>query len=414
MAEPEKQQKRPRRKRTVARWGIAIAVVAILAYGGVLFWRYVNAYESTDDAQIDGHINSISARVTGHVVDVRAEDEQFVRAGDVLVVLDPKDYQVAVAQAEADLADAEAALETSLTNVPIVSVDTASQLKTARSSRADAEAALLGAERQLAAARARLASAQAQVREGEASLKKANDDVARYKLLIAKNEIPQQQYDTAMSAADAAQASVDARKAAVNEAEQNIVVAQASIDQANQRIAQADASIDTANTAPQQVKVSESRAKEAAAQVAQRRALLDQAKLNLSYCTITAPVTGIVGKKTVELGQNITAGQQMMAVVPLDDIWITANFKETQLGRMKPKQRVRVSVDAFDRTYTGKIVAVGGASGSKFSAIPPENATGNYVKVVQRIPVRINLDPGQNNDHQLRPGMSVDPKVYIE
>jgi len=414
MAEPEKQPLRPRRKRRLARWGIAIAVLVVIGYGGVLLWRYMNSYESTDDAQVDGHINAISARVTGHVIDIRAEDEQFVKAGDVLVVLDPKDYQVAVAKAEADLADAEAALETSRTNVPIVTVDTASQLKTATSSRADAEAARLGAERQLTAARARLASAQAQVREAQANLKKAADDVARYKLLIAKNEIPQQQYDTAVSVADAAQAAVDARKAAVNEAEQNIVVAQTSIDQANQRIAQTDATIEAANTAPQQVKVSQSRAQEAAAQVAQRRALLEQARLNLSYCTITAPVTGIVGKKTVELGQNITPGQQMMAVVPLNDIWVTANFKETQLVRMKPGQRVQVKVDAFDRTYTGKIVAVGGASGSRFSVIPPENATGNYVKVVQRIPVRINLDPGQNSDNRLRPGMSVDPKVYLE
>ena len=414
MAEPEKQLLPPRRKRSLARWAILIVLLGVIAYGGLLLWRYVNTYESTDDAQIDGHINSISARVTGQVIDIRAEDEQFVNAGDVLVRLDPKDYQVAVVKAEADLADAEAALETSRTNVPIVSVDTASQLKTARSSRADADAALLGAQRQLTASRARLESAQAQVREAEANLKKATDDVARYKLLIPKNEIPQQQYDTAVSVADAAQAAVDARKAAVREAEQNIVVAQTLIDQANQRIAQTDASIDAANTAPQQVKVSQSRAQEAAAQVAQRRALLDQAKLNLSYCTITAPVTGIVGKKTVELGQNVTPGQQMMAVVPLDDIWVTANFKETQLARMKPGQRVRVSVDAFDRTYTGKIVAVGGASGSRFSVIPPENATGNYVKVVQRIPVRINLDPGQNNDRRLRPGMSVDPKVYLE
>jgi membrane fusion protein, multidrug efflux system len=414
MAEQEKQPAPLRRKRSLARRAIAIAAIAAIAYGGFLLWRYVNSYESTDDAQIDGHIDSISARVTGHVIDVRAEDEQFVHAGDILVMLDPKDYEVAVEKAEADLADAEAALETARTNVPIVSVDTASQVKTARSTRADAEAARLGAERQLTAARARLTSAEAQVREAEAYLKKANDDVARYKLLIAKNEIPQQQYDTAVSVANANQATVDARKAAGNEAEQNIVVAQTSIDQANQRISQADASIDAANTAPQQVKASRSRAQEAAAQVAQRRALLDQAKLNLSYCTIKSPVTGIVGKKTVELGQNVTPGEQMMAVVPLDDIWVTANFKETQLGRMKPDQRVRVKVDAFDRTYTGKIMAVGGASGSRFSVIPPENATGNYVKVVQRIPVRINLDPGQNNDHLLRPGMSVDPKVYLE
>jgi len=414
MAELAKQTLVPRRKHRWLRWVIVLIVFAAVALGGVSLWRYFNTYETTDDAQIDGHINAISGRISGNVIDIRAEDEQFVNAGDVLVRLDPKDYEVALEKAEADLRDAEAALESSRTDVPITSVNTASQLKTAKSSRDDATAFLAGSQRQLTAAQARLESAQALVREAEANYQKASDDQKRYKLLVDKNEIPRQQYDTAASTAAAAQADVDARRAAVREAEQNIVVAQTAIDQANQRIAQADAAVQAANTAPQQVAVSEARAKSALAQVAQRKALVDQAKLNLSYCTIVAPVTGIVGKKTVELGQNITPGQQLMAVVPLDDIWVTANFKETQLTHMKPGQKVRVEVDAYGRTYTGKIVAVGGASGSRFSVIPPENATGNYVKVVQRIPVRINLDAGQNSDHQLRPGMSVDPKVFLE
>jgi membrane fusion protein (multidrug efflux system) len=252
------------------------------------------------------------------------------------------------------------------------------------------------------------------VREAEANLTKDNDDVKRYKLLVDKDEIPRQVYDTAVSTAAAGQATLDARRASVREAEQNIVVAQTAIEQARTRIVQADASIESAQTAPRQVAASETRAKSALAQVAQRRALLDQAKLNLSYCTIVAPVTGIVGKKTVELGQNLSPGEELMAVVPLDDVWITANFKETQLSRMTAGQRVKFSVDASGKEYTGKVYAIGGASGSRFSLLPPENATGNYVKVVQRVPVRINLDPGQNSDHRLRPGLSVDPKVYVE
>jgi membrane fusion protein (multidrug efflux system) len=377
-------------------------------------WKYVNAYETTDDAQIDGHVNAVSGRITGNVIDVRAEDEQYVNAGDVLVRLDPRDYEVALAKAQADLGDAEAALEGSRIDVPITTTNTASQLKAATSSRVDATAFVLGSQRQLIAARARLDAAQAQVREAEANDKKTSDDVTRYQLLVDKKEIPRQQYDTAVSAAAAAQAALDARRASVREAEQNVAVAQSAVDQADQRVTQADASIESAMTAPRQVAVSEARAKSALAQVAQKKALVEQARLNLGYCTIIAPVTGIVGKKTVELGQNITPGQQLMAVVPLDDIWVTANFKETQLSRMKPGQRVRVTVDADGRTYTGKIVAVGGASGSRFSVLPPENATGNYVKVVQRIPVRIDLDAGQNGDHRLRPGMSVGPKVYVE
>jgi len=249
--------------------------------------------------------------------------------------------------------------------------------------------------------------------EAEANYQKAKDDVARYKQLVDKDEISRQVYDTAVSAAAAAKATVDARKAAVAEAEQNMNVATASVEQANQRIAQAEANVQTALTAPQQVAVTEARVKSALAAVAERRALLDQARLNLSYTTIVAPVTGIVGKKTVEVGQNISPGQQLMAVVPLDDIWVTANFKETQLRRMKPGQTVRFGVDAYSHEYTGKLTGVAGASGSRFSLLPPENATGNYVKVVQRIPGRIDIDPGQNEDHRLRPGMSVDPRVYV-
>lgn len=403
-----------RKSNRIVRYFVVFAVVLALCAGGYYLWKYVNTYETTDDAQIDGHIDAVSGRIAGNVTDIRAEDEQFVNAGDVLVRLDPRDYEVALAKAEADLRDAEAALESSRIDIPITTTNTSSQLKTSRASRADAGAFVLGAQRQLTAAQARLETAQAQVREAEANYKKTSDDVTRYKLLVEKNEIPRQQYETAVSAAAADLAALDGRRAGVREAEQNIVVAQSAVEQANQRITQADAQIESALTAPDQVRVTQAREKSASAQVAQKRAVIEQAKLNLSYCTIVAPATGIVGKKTVELGQNISPGQQLMAVVPLDDIWVTANFKETQLSRMQPGQRVRIEVDAYGRTYTGKVIAVGGASGSRFSVLPPENATGNYVKVVQRIPVRINLDAGQNGDRRLRPGMSVDPKVYFE
>jgi membrane fusion protein (multidrug efflux system) len=408
--------KRPlpgRPKRSAARIIVPL-VILILLVAGYFIWKHLNAYESTDDAQIDGHINSISARISGHVLDVLTDDEKWVNAGDVLVRIDPKDYEVAVAKAEADLSDAEAALEGSRTDIPITSINTASQLKTAHSGRADADAGLSGSQKQLNASRARLETAQAQVREAEANYKNASDDVARYKQLVGKDEISRQQYDTSVAAAAAAKATLDARRAAVIEAEQNISVAQSAVEQADTRITQAEATVQAARTAPQQVAVSKSRAASAQAQVAQKKALLDQAKLNLSYCTIVAPVSGIVGKKTVETGQNISPGEQLMAVVPLDDIWVTADFKETQLRRIKPGQVVKFDVDAYHREYRGKVAGVGGASGSRFSLLPPENATGNYVKVVQRIPVRINLDPGQNDDHRLRPGMSVDPKVYVE
>jgi membrane fusion protein (multidrug efflux system) len=412
--EPAKETRVPRKSRKRGRIVIAVLLVAVLAVAGFFLWRYLNTYETTDDAEVDGHIDAISARISGNIVDVLAEDEQIVKAGDVLVRIDPRDYQVALAKAEADLADAEAALETSRIDIPITSTNTSSQLKSATSGRADATAFHRGTQDQLNAAQARLETAAAQVREAQANLTKASDDVRRYKLLVDKDEIPRQTYDTAVDTAAAAQATLDARKSAVGEAEQNVVAAQSAVDSAKQRISQADATVESALTAPQQVQVSESRAKSALAQVAQRKALVEQAKLNLSYCTIVAPATGIVGKKTVELGENVSPGEQLMAVVPLDDVWIIANFKETQLSRMKAGQRVKFTVDAYSKEYQGTILEIGGASGSRFSLLPPENATGNYVKVVQRIPVRINLDPGQNSDHRLRPGLSVNPKVYLQ
>jgi membrane fusion protein (multidrug efflux system) len=404
-------RRRPGRRRT--RIFVVIALVIVLAVGGYLLWQYLSSYESTDDAQIDGHINAISARISGHLSEVLVEDSQIVKAGDVLVKIDPRDYEVAVSQAQANLADAAASLENARTDLPIVSTNTESQLQTARSSRADANAGLLSAERQFEAAQARLQTTEAQVNEAQANYKKAADDAARYKLLVDKDEISRQTYDQAVQTADAAKATVAAQNAAVLEARHNAGVAEAAIQQAQAKIPQADASIQSALTRPQQVSQSESRAKSAAAKVAEFQAQLDQAKLNLSYTIIVAPVSGIVGKKTAEIGQNVSPGEQLMAVVPLDDVWVTANFKETQLRKMKPGQKVKFSVDAYDHEYTGHVTGIGGASGSRYSLLPPENATGNYVKVVQRIPVRIDLEPNENKDHRLRPGMSVDPKVYL-
>jgi membrane fusion protein (multidrug efflux system) len=393
---------------------VFVIALAAVAAGSFYAWKYFSTYEDTDDAQIDGHINAISARINGYVLDVPVDNERYVKAGDVLARIDPKDFNVALASARADLAAAEAAFLSSRTDVPITSTTTNSQLKNARSGRVDAEAALLGAQRQLSAAQARLITAQAQVREAQSTYKNTVDDVARYKLLVTKNEIPRQRYDTTVSVSDTARATVDARQAAVAEAEQNVRVAQAAIDQANARIAQADAAIESALTAPEQVAVSQARAKNAEALVAQKRAIVEQAQLNLSYCTIVAPVSGIIQKKSVEIGSNVSPGQELMAVVPLDDIWVTADFKEAQLRHMKPGQRVKFSVDAYGREYTGRVTGIGGASGSLLSLLPPENATGNFVKVVQRLPVRIDIDPNQNDDHRLRPGMSVEPKVYVQ
>lgn len=403
-----------RRPRKLLRALAFLSLLVAVAIGSLFAWRFFSSYESTDDAQVDGHINDISSRIHGYVLEVLVDNERFVKAGDVLARIDPQDYQVALAQAEADLAAAEASAQGFRTNVPITSVATASQLTSARSGKVDAIAALAGAERQLSAVRSRLATVRATVREAEATYKKISDDVVRYKLLVDKDEISQQIYDNALNSANSANATVEARRAGVTEAEDNVRVAQAAVDQASARIAQADASIQAALTAPEQVAVSQARAKTSEAEVLQKRAALAQARLNLSYCTIVAPVSGFVEKKNVEVGSNVTPGQELMALVPVDDIWVTADFKETQLRHIKAGQRVIFGVDAYGREYKGRVAAIGGASGSRLSLLPPENATGNFVKVVQRLPVRIEIDPGQNNDHWLRPGMSVEPKVYVQ
>jgi membrane fusion protein (multidrug efflux system) len=391
-----------------------IIVVLVLISGGYLFWLHLSKFESTDDAQVDGQLYAISSRINGHVIEVKVDDETPVKAGDVLVVLDPKDYEVSVAKARADLADAVATYQSSRTDVPITSVNTRSTLTNANSARLDASAGVSGAERQMGAARARLSTAQANVRVAQANFIKAAQDVERYKLLVSKDEISKQQYDQAVAAMDAARATVDSQNAVVNEATQNIQVAEKNVEQAQARVEQADAQIQSALTGPQQVKATEAKAQSAAAKVEQQKALLDQAELNLKYTTIIAPVDGIVGKKNVAEGQNVAAGQELMAVVPVEGLWITANFKETQLEKMRVGQPVKITVDAYNRDYTGKVQRISGASGARFSLLPPENATGNYVKVVQRIPVRIALDPGQDSDHLLRQGMSVTPRVQLQ
>jgi len=404
-----KPTRRPRRR--LLRFLVPIVILAVLVTAGYKLWKYFGTYESTDDAQVDGNIDPISARITGHITDVLVEDAQVVKAGDILVKIDPRDYEVAVAQAAANLADAEASLESSRINVPIVTTNTASTLETARSSRDEADAGLANARKQLEAAQARLENAQAQVIQAEADYKKAADDAERYRRLVLKDEIAQQTYDQTAQTAAAARATIDARKASVNEARQNIAAAEATIRQAEARIPPANASIKSALTRPQQIAQTQANAKAAAARVAQQRAALDQAKLNLSYTIIRAPAAGIIGKKTGQVGQNASPGESLMALVPLEDLWVTANFKETQLQHMKPGQRVIFTVDAYDHKYNGHVTGIGGASGSRFSLLPPENATGNYVKVVQRIPVRIDLEPGENKGHLLRPGMSVNPTV---
>jgi membrane fusion protein, multidrug efflux system len=382
------------------RRNIFILVIALVVLiGGVFLWRYLSSYESTDDAQVDVHLYPVSARISGYVIAVNVDDNQWVEKGKVLVEIDPKDYQVAVAQARANLANSEATAQSLNITVPITTVNTSSQLSFTSSDIESAKAGIASAVKQLAAAHY-------QVVQAQATDVKAQDDLQRYKLLVDKKEVADQIYDQALAAARAS-------TAAVAGAEATEAAAKQAVEQANSRLAQAQANYQYAETAPQQVSSTKARARAAIADVEQRRALLEQAELNLQYTKIIAPVSGVVNK-TVVVGLNVQPGQQMLTVVPLEDVWITANFKETQLRHMRVGQKAKIHVDSSGRTFYGHVDSLAGATGPLFSLLPPENATGNYVKIVQRLPVKIVLEPGENRDHQLRPGMNVVPDVYLK
>lgn len=374
--------------------GIIVALT-----GGFFVWRYFASYEDTDDAEIDGHLNPISARVSGHVLKLLIEDNQYVAAGAPLVQIDPKDYQVALDHAKADYEDAVAQANAAKVNVPITSVNTGSQISTAA-------AGVANAKQGIAAARQQYAAAKAEMAEAEANNIKAQEDQLRYKQLVDKEEISRQLYDQAVAAASADAAAVEAARASAAAAEQKVAQAQSQLEQA-------EAEARAAATGPQQVAAIRSRYESAIAEVDIKKAALDQAQLNLSYTLIVAPVNGVVTNRTVEVGENVSVGQEMMRLINLDDIWVTANFKETQLKYMRVGQPVTIHVDTNGKDYKGHVQSIAGASGAITSLLPPENATGNYVKVVQRIPVKITFDPGETREHVLRPGMSVEPKVWL-
>jgi membrane fusion protein (multidrug efflux system) len=378
---------------------IAIVVAAIIALG---VWWHSTFSEDTDDAQVNGHLIQVSSRIAGQVLKVDLEENQVVKAGDPIAELDPRDYQVAVENAEAALASARANADAARVAVPITTINTGSNLRSAGADLSGSHATVAQAEQQLAAAHALVAQA-------KANAVKAQADLERYKPLVEKDVISKQQFDAAVAQADATQA-------AVADALANEQAASDGVRVAHEREAGAEAQFKYAQTAPQQVAAQDAKAKQAEAQVKQAQAQLDQAKLNLSYTKIVAPEAGIITRKSVEIDQNVSSGQNLLTLVSLEDLWITANFKETQLRHMQAGQNVEVHVDATGKDYSGRVTQIGGATGSVLSLFPPENATGNYVKVVQRLPVRIDFTDLNKEDphHELRPGLSVEPNVRVK
>lgn len=387
----------PRRRR-----GIIVAVVVLVVLIALGIWWRSTYSEDTDDAQVNGHLIQVSSRIAGQIVKVDVDENQYVNRGQEIAELDPRDFEVAVENAQAALDSAKAAASAANVNVPITSINTGSNLRSAGADVSGAQAQLSQTQKQLEAAHAR-------VQQAQANAIKAQSDLDRYRPLVAKDVISKQQFDAAVAAADAS-------KASVADAQATELAAQDGVRVARERVSQADAELKYAQTGPQQVALQNAHAKQAEAQVEQAQAQLDQAKLNLSYTKIIAPEAGIITRKSVEINQNVSSGQNLLTLVSLEDLWITANFKETQLRNMQAGQKVAVHVDSTGKDYSGRITQIGGATGSVLSLFPPENATGNYVKVVQRVPVRVDFTNLAKEDpnHELRPGLSVEPKVWVK
>jgi membrane fusion protein (multidrug efflux system) len=396
------------------KWIVIPIVLIALAIGGYMYWSWASVRESTDDAQIDGHIYPVSAQIDGTMLDVLVENNQVVQAGTVLGHIDPRFLQAAVDKAQGDVSAAMATERADRAGVPIVSINTSSQLSGAEAGVVEQTAKIATAQQQVAQANERLVTAQARVREIQANVAKADADLARMKPLVAKQEISQQQYDAYVATAANAQATLDSANSQVKETQQGIQVAQAQLAQEQAHMAEVRAQVDATKSAPQQIAARQAQVESAAADIQQKSAALKQAQIDLGYTTLVAPVTGLVSQRNMEPGQTVSKGQPLVSVVPLDDVWVTADFKESQLRTMKVGQPVEIEVDAYGRTYKGHIESISAATGARFSLLPPENATGNYVKVVQRVPVRIFFNNGENSDHLLRPGMSVTPTVLTQ
>jgi membrane fusion protein (multidrug efflux system) len=391
----EKEQK-PHPLRTI----LLIILGLVLVAAALAWWLYSHQFETTDDALVDGHINGITARTAGTITGVYVEENQFVQAGQALADLDPRDYHVAVELARSQLAQAQAQAQAEQPNVPVTEVTTRTTIATSSSDVVNAEAAVGAADHNYQ-------SALAKVREAEANNAKAQSDVERYRPLAEKDEIPREQFDQVIANAGALAATVAANRASAEAAQRQADQARAQLTQAQHRAAQAR------ENAPLEVDIRKANVAVRQAGTDTARAQLDQARLNLSYTQIRTPVKGIIAKRIAEVGQHVEPGQQIALVTQIDDLWVTANFKETQLRRIQPGQSVRVHVDALKRDFDGYVESMPAASGAVTSLLPPENATGNFVKVVQRLPVRIRFKPGQDGLDRLRPGMSVEPKVRV-
>ncbi|HZD44629.1 MAG TPA: HlyD family secretion protein [Acidobacteriaceae bacterium] len=381
---------------------VIVAVILLVFVGAGLGWYlYSRGFEDTDDAQVDGHLNPISSRIDGTIKSAFVDDNQSVQRGEILVELDPRDYEVALEQAKAQADQAAAQLGASHPNLPITQITNRTDLA---SSRAD----VVNAEAVLSAARHDFDTAVAKLKEAQAVSERNQADFDRYKTLFEKNEVSRAEYDQYRSIAAAQVQTVAANESGVESARKTVEQRQAQLDQQRSKYEQ------TETSAPLQVAIREADIKAQHANAEAAESFVEKARLNLAYCRIAAPVAGVITQRSAEVGAHISAGQQLMMIVQIDDLWATANFKETQLSRMHAGQKVRIAVDALHDTFDGTVESMPAVTGSRTSVLPPENATGNYVKVIQRLPVRIRFNPNQKDLDKLRPGMSVETKVRLD
>jgi membrane fusion protein (multidrug efflux system) len=394
-------------------WLLMGGIVVLLGISG-LFYYYHNR-ESTDDAQVDGHITPIASKIYGRISKVLVEDNQQVKSGQILAQIDPGDYQAAVDQVKGALELAEGEARSAGVDIPRTTEDVASGNSSANAQLAGAQADLMRAQSSYEQSQSSdVAFAQANIEKSRANAQLAKADLERYRPLMEKGEISKQQFDAAKANADATASALAADEQKYAQARRNIDISRAELEAAKARVSMAQAGVGTARADIKKVAMRSADAQAKLGKVLQERAAVEAAQLNLNSCNIVAPVDGVVTHKTVEPGQIVQQGQGLMVVVPLRDNWVTANFKETQLKKVRSGQKAYVKVDTYGRTFSGHVDSISGATGAVLSLLPPENATGNYVKVVQRIPVKIVLDPISQDVAVLRPGMNVDATIITE
>lgn len=397
MSKPENPPDPAKRRRAIV-FGATVGVILVAAC--LIWWLYSRTYETTDDAQVDGHLNPVATRVNGTISAVYAEDNQRVHAGQPIVDLDPRDAEVDLAQAQADYDQAVAQLNAAVPNVPIQKTSNASDVSSANFELVNDEAALEGAEHDYD-------SDVAKLRQAEASNQKSQNDLVRYKQLVEKQELAQSDYDEYVSTANSNAANVDAAVATVASKKKTIEQRRAQLEEQRAKTKQ------TLENAPRQVVIKNANTSVNEAIVKSYEAKLEQARLNLTYCHVVAPVDGVVLQRSAELGARVSSAQQLLMIAQVDDPWVVANFKETQVRKMRPGQSVDIHVDALSASFAGWVEDMPAATGDRASVLPSENATGNYVKVIERLPVRIRFKSGQAGLDKLRPGMSVEPKVHL-